>query len=83
VNEKQFEALIQRQRLVIIFAKSMYDEAHEENLRLHQTIGILQARLKEAGLDSEVPPVPQEQPLLPFSIESLLEKETQKTTSNN
>ena len=64
--EHQLEEIIQQQRLQLFFASRLWLEARKENGQLRQVISILEARLEEAGVSTEAPPAPDNQPGLPL-----------------
>ena len=56
-NTQRLEALIQRQRKILSFAQSAWDQAQEENTLLRQVIAELQTRLEAHGISSAPTPI--------------------------
>jgi hypothetical protein len=74
-REDRLAELVQRQRLVILFAQEAYNEVWSRNLELRETILELKQRLLDAGLSSGTSPTtPSTDPaqlVLPFQEEHL------------
>jgi hypothetical protein len=55
VNEEQLEAILLRQRRVILYAQEAYNDLWAKNLELREALLELRQRLEAAGLPTDTP----------------------------